>query len=289
MAEARKLVEDPLAAASTVVEYEARLRARYIKKDAAIFAKTQHMLKHVDEAADIAKYEAFLKKLSNAGEAAIRTEAEYMLKNSGNVADIAKWTHNAREALKLEIRKLDFRAFEEWAKSRNITKYGRAEGPTLDQLRARQMAKGAKTIQEADLKIITKSSERTSGAVNKTLRGLRIAGRICIIFEISMIGYEVYEAPVVDRPKVFIEGVGGLAGAIAGGWAGAELGGWGGAGVGVWFGGIGAAPGAIGGAIIGGIGGAIAGGISGRAAAKWAAEQLYPTKETYFEDFVFSK
>jgi hypothetical protein len=249
-------------------------------------AETRKIEDALSGASGIAEYEAFLRKLYTQTDLAIYKEAQLMLERGGKVDDVAAWAHKAREAAKLKIRQWDLTVARKWAEGRNITQYGRAEGPTLKQLKEGwTTGKGVVKAGKTELQII-ESAGRSAKEVNKTLGRLRIAGRIFIVFEISLIGYEVAQAPVVDRPKVLIEGVSGLAGAIAGGWAGAEIGGYTGAAIGAWGAGVGAFPGAAVGAIVGGIGGGIAGGFGGRAAGHWAAEQLYPPSQTYFEEVV---
>lgn len=77
----------------------------------------------------------------------------------------------------------------------------------------------------------------------KTLKGLKIGGRVLGYVAIGIDLYEIHTSGYEPRTITTV------AGGWAGMWARAEIGGkggaWAGAGIGVWFGGAGAGPGAV--------------------------------------------
>jgi hypothetical protein len=235
-----------------------------------------------------AEVEAILRTLYQRADEAILREAEFMIEEAvrqgadraATETEVAKWVIKARNEAKVKIRQWDLDVLRIMAEESNIRRYGNPVGPSYEQLRHGDPARGIKP--RGDREII-EGVRRTRPGVNKWVGRMRIAGRIMIAVDIGISAYTIATTPEVDRPRVTLREIGGLAGAAAGGWAGAKLGGWIGAGIGAWFGGAGAAPGAAIGAIIGGVGGAIAGGMAGRVAGDLVADQFYPPEQTAFE------
>ncbi len=232
--------------------------------------------------------EAVLRTLYQRADAAIAREAEYMISEAlAQGADpataretVARWVVEARNQAKAQIRRWDLDVLRILAEDRNTQRYGDPLGPSHQQLRYGDPSRG---IRPRNNQEIIKGVTKTNPRVNRWVGRLRIAGRIMIAVDVGVSAWNVASAPEVDRPRVALREVGGLAGAAAGGWGGAKLGGMAGAAIGAWFGGAGAAPGAAIGAVMGGIGGAIGGGLLGRAAGELVADQLYPPSETAFE------
>ncbi|NWF68999.1 MAG: hypothetical protein HXY40_07930 [Chloroflexi bacterium] len=227
-----------------------------------------------------------LRQMYVTGARAIQEEANLMLARGVSPDKVAEWANNARNQLKVTIRDEGPRIVKRIAEARNIAKYGNPVGPNVDDLRS-----AGRTNEQ-----IIEGAGRASGGASRWAGRLRIAGRIAIVLDLGIAGYNIATAPEVDRPRVLMQEAGALAGAWAGGVAGAEggaaLGGWiGGLVAGVPTAGAGAAPGvgigATVGGIIGGIGGAIGGAWAGRKAgdalADFVIEDHYPTQRTAFE------
>ena len=224
-------------------------------------------------ASGIAEYEGLLRQIYAKADAAIAAEAKHMLSKGADPGAVATWANRARNMVKTQIRNWDLAVLRKMAEQRNLLKYGNSTGPSYRQLR-----QAGKT----DLQII-EGAGKSNPTVNRWVGRFRVAGHIMIAVEIGFIAYEVANAPDVARPRVLLEGAGGLAGAVAGGLAGAKICSAVGAALGAPAAGVGAVPGAAAGAIVCGIGGGIAGAFGGRAIGAWTAEQLYPVEETCFE------
>lgn len=223
-----------------------------------------------------------LRELYNNGALAIRQEAQLMLEHGAPPEQVANWANAARNELKATVRDEGPRIVKRIAEARNIAKYGNPLGPSADSLR-----EAGRTNEE-----IIEGAGRTSAKVSRWAGRLRIAGRIMIVIDIGIATYNVATAPEVDRPRVLMREMGGLAGA----WAGAVLGAEGGAMAGGAIGaavagvptaGVGALPGGgIGatiGGIVGGIGGALLGAWGGHELGDFVADQMYPPAQTRFE------
>ena len=237
----------------------------------------------------IAEYEGFLRSLYSQSDRAIAAEAQLMLQRGGNLTEVTEWAHRTREITRLRIRQWDLAVLRRLAEARNIARYQRAAGPTLQQLREGWTdSRGRFTPPRSDTAIL-QSAGRSNPTFDKWVGRFRIAGRIFIGIEITLIAYNVAQAPEVDRPRVLFEGVGGLAGAITFGWAAAQTCSAIGAVVGTPVGGVGAIPAAGVGAIVCGIGGGVIGAFGGRAFGRWTAEQLYPTQQTNFVETIVSE
>ncbi|MGH7491685.1 MAG: DUF4157 domain-containing protein [bacterium] len=216
---------------------------------------------------------AALREAYAQGVKAISDEAALMLSKGASAAEVADWAVAARNNLKQQIRDQGPRIIKLLAEARNMQKYGNPLGLTAEELRAM-----GKTNEQ-----IIESVGRANLNITKWAGRLRIAGRILIAIDIGIAAYKVATAPEVDRPRVLLEEVGAIGGALAGGAVGAKAGGVIGGAVGALFAGVGAVPGAAIGAFIGGVGGAIAGAWGGRKLGRFVATELYPPKQTGFE------
>lgn len=216
---------------------------------------------------------AALREIYANGVKAIKAEADLMLARGVSPTEVANWAAESRNNLKAQIRNQGPGIIKVIAEARNMKKYGNPLGLTAEQLRAM-----GKTNEE-----IIASAGRGNTGITKWAGRMRIAGRIMIAIDIGIAAYNIASAPAVDRPRVLMQEVGGVAGALGGGAAGAKAGAWIGGGIGAWFGGAGAAPGAAIGAVVGGIGGAIAGAWGGRKLGDFVADQFYPPAQTGFE------
>lgn len=101
-------------------------------------------------------------------------------------------------------------------------------------------------------------------ATLRTIKGVRIGGRVLLVYGIYKSAERIAEAPPEARPRVATQEAGGWAVSIPAAWAGAKLGAIGGAALGIETG-----PGAV---LTGAVGGIIGGGIgffAGQAAVDW--------------------
>jgi|GEM_PF-3648430 len=223
-------------------------------------------------AGGIAEYEAILRTIYQRANEAIAAEAKLMISKGISSEEVARWGVEARNQVKIKVRKWDLDVLRLMAERSNINKYGHPVGPSYKDLR---YGKPSHRIRPRPDEEILSSVQSTRGSVNRWVGTFRIAGRILIAINIGIAAWNVATAPEVDRPKVLLEEVGGLGGAIAGGLAGARIGGIGGAVIGP--------EGSLAGTIIGGFGGSILGGIGGGWGGRLVAEQLYPPQQTNFE------
>lgn len=242
----------------------------------------------LSSASGIAEYEGFLRSLYSQADRAIAAEAQLMLQRGGNLTEVTEWAHRTREITRLRIRQWDLAVLRRLAEARNIARYRRAAGPTLQQLREGWTDSRGRVTPGRSNTAILESAGRSNDAFNRWVGRFRIAGRIFIGIEITLIAYNVAQAPEVDRPLVLLEGAGALTGAITVGWAAAQTCSAIGAAVGVPAAGVGAIPVAGIGAIVCGIGGGVVGAFGGRTLGRWTAEQLYPTQQTNFEEIFVS-
>lgn len=225
----------------------------------------------------ILNVEAILRETYQRTDQAIFEEAQYMLQKGVPAQEVAKWTVEARNVAKVKIRRWNLDVLRLLAEQRNSKPfgkggYGNKVGPTYEQLKSG--SPNGRVRPKTDTQII-EGAARSNAKVNRWAGRMKIAGRIMIFIDIGISGYKVYSAPPKDRPKVFFQEAGALAGAAGGGWAGAKAGGAMGAYFGPWGAGIGA--------VVGGISGAIGGGWAGSKAGTWMVDQLYPTQDTFID------
>lgn len=218
----------------------------------------------------VAELEGLLRQLYLKADLAIYSEASYMLSKGAPVHEVAKWANEARNQAKAKIRA--WSTAKAWAEQRNLLRYGDKLGPSYEQLKYSDPSKG---IRPRSDKQIIESAAKANPRVSRWAGRLRIAGRIAVVIDLGIAGYNVWVASPQDRPKVLAREVAGIAGAAGGAWAGAK----GGAAIGAFGGPVGAAIGGI----LGGIGGAILGGWAARKLTEWIIDELYPPSQTGFE------
>lgn len=220
----------------------------------------------------VLEVEGLLRALYEEADRAIYQTAQRMLAEGIPEDEVARWANAARNETKLKIRRWDLDVVRLLAEQRNVRRYGSPIGPTYEQLRTGDPARGI--APKTDRQII-ESAAKADPKWTKWAGRLRIAGRILIAIDIGIATYRVATAGV-EWPRVAVKEAVGLAGAMAGGWGGAKLGGAIGASVG-------AIPGAAIGAVIGGVVGAIGVGLLGRKGGEALANKLFPPEQTYIE------
>lgn len=235
-------------------------------------------------ASGIAEYEGLLRQIYSRADVAITEQAKLMLANGADGRAVARWANAARNKVKVQIRRWDMDFLRLMAEKRNQIEYLNKVGPSYRQLKhGWTTANGRIKPPKTDLQII-EGAAKSNKSVNSWTGRLRVAGRIVIAIEVGVLVYKVATAAEVDKPRILLEGVGGLAGAIGGAVAGAKACGAFGAAVSGPF----AVQVAAVGATVCAIGGGIAGAYGGQKLGGWTAEQLYPIEQTYFEgDFAF--
>ncbi|HLS50186.1 MAG TPA: hypothetical protein VK024_09345 [Actinomycetaceae bacterium] len=201
--------------------------------------------------------EAILREVYDKGAQEITKKALEMIDDGATVDEAARWASEARNELKVDIRKTGSPITKGVAEARNTRKYGNKVGPSYDDL-----IRQGKTPMD-----VIGDSGKASTKWNKGAMKLRVGGPLLIVVDVAIVTWEVYEAEENERLRTAVRGAGGVAGALGGGWAGAKAGAWIGGGVGALFGGVGAPVGAAIGGVIGGVAGAIVGGSAGKAAA----------------------
>lgn len=211
---------------------------------------------------DTAKRLAYLKRIHDASDAAV---AEIQAARAAG--DLAKAERMAREvsALRNAVR-TETQAL--------LSPGGRLMSRTLEQPRdwAKQFNRYGGTESFETYESIAKGAGRSSPSVTGLAKFGRVAGPAAAAFGLAAGGYELYEAPEAERPRVLTREVGGIAGGAAGSTLGTAGGTLGAAGLALLLG-LEGPPGWL--VLALGLGGGVAGGVGGSKAGREGGEILH--------------